>query len=72
MKKLYTIIVPVEYVIGHLRYGHLEMIIGADSEEEARAAFDPRYADLVVDDWEVEDCGDPMMQDMEVFCSNND
>lgn len=72
MKKLYTIIVPVDYVMGHLRYGHLEMTVEAENEEEARADFDPRYADLVVDDWEVEGYGDPMMEDMEIFCADND
>ena len=68
MKKRYTISVPVEYVFGNLRNGHLEMIIEADNEEEARAEFDPRYADLIVDDWEVYEYGDPMMEDMEVLC----
>lgn len=72
MKKRYTISVPVEYVMGHLRYGHLEMIVEADNAEEARAAFNPRYADLIVDDWEVEDYGDPMMEDMEILCTDND
>lgn len=72
MKKRYTISVPVEYVMGHLRYGHLEMIIEADNEKEARAEFDPRYADLIVDDWEVDDYGDPIMEDMEVLCVESD
>lgn len=72
MKKRYTISVPVEYVMGRLRYGHLEMIIEADNEEEAKAAFNPRYADLIVDDWEVDDYGDPIMEDMEILCSDND
>lgn len=72
MKKRYTISVPVEYVFGHLRYGHLEMIIEADNEEEARAEFDPRYADLIVDDWEVYEYGDPMMEDMEILCVESD
>lgn len=72
MKKRYTISVPVEYVFGHLKYAHLEMIIEADNEEEARAEFDPRYADLIVDDWEVYEYGDPMMEDMEVLCVESD
>ena len=72
MKKRYTISVPVEYVFGHLRYGHLEMIIEADNEEEARAEFDPRYADLIVDDWEVYEYGDPVMENMEVLCVESD
>lgn len=48
------------------------MIIEADNEEEARAEFDPRYADLIVDDWEVYEYGDPMMEDMEVLCVESD
>ena len=72
MKKGYTISVPVEYVFGNLRDGHLEMIIEADSEEEARAEFDPRYADLIVDDWEVYEYGDPIMEDMEILCVESD
>ena len=72
MKKRYTISVPVGYVFGHLRYAHLEMIIEADNEEEARAEFDPRYADLIVDDWEVYEYGDPIMEDMEILCVESD
>jgi hypothetical protein len=33
--KTYTVCVPVDYLQGHLRYGHFEYSIEANSEEEA-------------------------------------
>lgn len=33
--KTYTVCVPVDYIIGHLRYGHAEFNIEAESAEEA-------------------------------------
>lgn len=48
-----------DYVMGHLRYGHREGIIEADSLEDAKAKVekDGYYDcfDLVVDDYSVED-----------------
>lgn len=46
------------YVMGHLRYGHREGIIEADSKEEALKLLqgnEDDYLDLVVDDYEIED-----------------
>lgn len=48
-----------DYVMGHLRYGHREGIIEADSKEDALNKLKNEgytdYLDLVVDDYEVED-----------------
>lgn len=33
--KTYTIGVPIDYIIGHVRYGHAEFDIEAESAEEA-------------------------------------
>lgn len=33
--KTYTVCVPVDYIMGYLRYGHAEFNIEADSAEEA-------------------------------------
>lgn len=33
--KTYTVCVPTDYLMGHLRFGHVEYNIEADSEEEA-------------------------------------
>lgn len=33
--KTYTIYVPVDYIMGHLRYGHAEFDIEAESAKEA-------------------------------------
>lgn len=46
------------YVMGHLRYGHREGIIEADSKEDALKLIEGQeddYLDLVVDDYEIED-----------------
>lgn len=45
-----------DYVKGHLRYGHFEGIIEADSLEEAKKLLDEEDCmDLVVDDYVVDD-----------------
>lgn len=48
-----------DYVQGHLRYGHREGVIEADSEEDALNKLQNEgyadYLDLEVDDYEVED-----------------
>lgn len=48
-----------DYVTGHLRYGHREGVIEADSVEDALDKLKNKgytdYLDLVVDDYRVED-----------------
>lgn len=51
----------LDYISGHLRYGHLELVVDADkwnslSEEEKKAFFSENSV-IVVDDYEVEDHG---------------
>mgnify|MGYP006918881295 FL=1 len=51
----------LEYVRGYLKYGHGEVIVNAESEEEALAiaeeAFENDGYNIEVDDYEIEDCG---------------
>ncbi len=51
----------LEYVRGYLKYGHGEVIVNAESEEEALAiaeeAFENDSYNVEVDDYEIEDCG---------------
>lgn len=66
MKKI-LIDAPLEYVAGHLRYGHLEGTITITDEEFEKFKenpidflYDNEYTDeldLLVDDWEVNDRG---------------
>lgn len=67
MKKVF-IDAPLDYVAGHLRYGHLEGIVKMTDEEFERFKEDPinfiydnEYEydglDLVIDDFEVDDRG---------------
>lgn len=66
MKKI-LIDAPLEYVAGHLRYGHLEGTIEIPDEEFEKFKenpidflYDNEYTDeldLLVDDWEVDDRG---------------
>ena len=58
---------PVDYVIGHLRYGHLEGEVELTDEQLELFKKDPAKAiqeldldlELVIDDWEVDGYGDP-------------
>lgn len=46
-----------DYIAGHLRYGHLEGIIKAESLEEARAILfdgDRSMLNFIIDDFEIE------------------
>lgn len=66
MKKI-LIDAPLEYVAGHLRYGHLEGVIEISDEEFEKFKenpidflYDNEYIDkldLLIDDWRVEDHG---------------
>lgn len=46
------------YVMGHLRYGHREGIVEANSKEDALKLIEGNeddYLDIVIDDYEIED-----------------
>ena len=46
------------YVMGHLRYGHREGIVKADSKEDVLKLIEGNeddYLDIVIDDYEIED-----------------
>lgn len=61
MKK-FQIYIPTDYVMGHLRYGHGEGIVEAESKEEILKKLKTEDADdildyihLEVDDWDIDD-----------------
>ena len=64
MKKIY-IYAPLEYVAGHLRYGHLEGTVNLTDEEFEQFKTNPKdfiydndiELDLLIDDWRVNDRG---------------
>ena len=46
------------YVMGHLRYGHREGIVEANSKEDVLKLIEGNeddYLDIVIDDYEIED-----------------
>lgn len=51
----------LEYVRGYLKYGHGEVIVNAESEEEALAIAEEAFENddyyIELDDYEIEDCG---------------
>lgn len=59
--------IPLEYLIGHLRYGHREGVIELTKEEFEELKKDPvnfiylydilYELDLIVDDYRIDDCG---------------
>lgn len=58
----FRVTADLDWVSGHLRYGHLEGIVEAESEEALKVLMQSpgfKYAlDLVVDDYEVDGYGD--------------
>ena len=72
--------IPLEYVIGHLRYGHKEGILELTEKEFERLKENPEdfvykedilnNLDLIIDDYRIEDWGDPVEINYEVI--NND
>lgn len=66
MKK-FKVKVPCNYVVGHLRYGHGEAIIEAETIEEAKKlAREYDDYDLIVDDYEVDDHDNYNFENMKI------
>lgn len=69
----YIVEVPVDYVAGHIRYGHLEYNVEANSEEEAiEIAKQSGNGHLVVDDYEVDGYGEKDWSEAEGWLSDED
>lgn len=60
--KNFLVTADLDYVVGYLRYGHLEGIIQAESEEALKEMIKEKnfdqYLDVVVDDYSIDDYGD--------------
>ncbi len=67
--KEYKVTIPVDYVQGHLRYGHLEGIVKVENEEELKKLIESKeideYLSIEVDDYSVEDYGDVQYEGLE-------
>ena len=69
--------IPLDYIIGHLRYGHFEGTIELTEDEFKRLKKDPvSFVDeedilsnlkLIVDDYDIEDWGSPLEINYEVI-----
>lgn len=69
--------IPLDYVMGHLRYGHKEGILEFTEEEFERLKKDPMNfideedilsdLELIVDDYRIEDWGTPLEINYEVI-----
>lgn len=76
MKKKVKFDIPLEYVIGHLRYGHKEGVLELTEEEFKKLQEDPLAfiytqdilcdLDLIIDDYEVDDYGGILKVNYEV------
>lgn len=59
---MYRITANVDYVMGHLRYGHYELEIKKEEWDEISDDEKEDYirecGDFIVDDWSVEDIGE--------------
>lgn len=69
-EKTYIITAPVDYVYGYLRYGHKELTITCTPEQLQDYLKDPKTlledAELIVDNYRIEDYGDVDYANMEV------
>ena len=67
--KEYKVTIPVDYVQGHLRYGHLEGIVEVENEEELKKLIESKeideYLSIEVDDYSVEDYGDVQYENLQ-------
>ena len=69
MKKKVKFNIPLEYVAGHLRYGHMEGTLDLTEEEFKKLKENPlEFIDsndilddleLIIDDYRIEDWGEP-------------
>ena len=72
MSKKYKLSVDVDYVQGHLRYGHLELELSEEEYKEFTTLSDSdkkrmlRDGEMVVDEYEVYDYGDLEMDTLHV------
>lgn len=61
MKK-FLVTADLDYVSGHLRYGHLEGVVEAESEKALKEMMKEenfaRHLDIFVDDYSIDDYGD--------------
>ncbi len=75
MKK-YKVIIPVDYVQGHLRYGHLEGIVEVENEEELKELIESKdirdYLNIEIDDYSVDYYGDEDYESLEYEEVNNE
>ena len=73
--------IPLDYVMGYLRYGHKEGILELTEEEFKRLKKDPMNfideedilsnLELIVDDYRIEDWGSPLEVNYEVINDKN-
>lgn len=62
-KKVYTVTLGLDYLMGHLRYGHFKAVLTEKQFKEFEGIADPEekeefirdYGEIVVDDYEVSD-----------------
>ena len=69
--------IPLEYIMGYLRYGHKEGILELTEEEFQRLQENPEKfiyeeeilhdLDLIIDDYRIEDYGPPLEINYEVI-----
>jgi hypothetical protein len=64
----YKVCIPLDYIIGYLRYGHYELIFESEeelTEEEIKqyAVKNFKGADIVVD-YRIEDIGEPDFEEL--------
>ena len=72
----YFISVPVDYVIGHLRYGHFEGVVELEDNEinnkEKLKKLIRENCELLIDDWEIDSYGSLDMNQLELRRVEND
>ena len=72
----YFVSVPVDFITGHLRYGHFEgeITIPDDKINDSNYLIDTirDNCNLIVDDWEIDGYGDIDLSELELRRLEND
>ena len=68
--RMKTVTVPIEYLIGYLRYGHFEVEINGDEwykmNEQEKEEYVREYGEIIIDGVKIEGFGPLVMDEAKI------